>query len=103
MPEYGDVAMFVVMLLAALGAVNLVGSTIDTLRGWRKPARDLAATVEAHGRMLASDKRRLDSMERASSLNLKAQMQLLQHAIHGNHTDAMQETLDEIQVYLVSR
>lgn len=100
---YEQVAWAVLVIIAFFSVVSIVGKGVDYLKAWRKPHDDVVRKLNDHDVMLAKDKRRIDSMEVALNLGLKAQMQLLQHGIHGNHTDAMQETYDEIQQYLINR
>lgn len=96
--------------MAALAAIPIVGKAIDYIKKWKQPTNDMRKEIEllkqgqaAQSRMLDRDNKRINSMESALNLNLKAQMQLLQHGIHGNHKAAMQETYDEIQEYLINR
>lgn len=100
---YEQVAWAVIVIIAFFSVISVVGKGVDYIKKWRKPHDDVVTTLANYGTMLAKDKRRIDSMEIALNLGLKAQMQLLQHGIHGNHTEAMQETYDEIQQYLIDR
>lgn len=100
---YEQVAWAVLVVIAFFAAIATVGKGVEYIARWRKPGHDVALEVAEHRTMLANDKRRIDSMEEALNLSLKAQMQLLQHGIHGNHKEAMQETYEEIQDYLIRR
>ena len=64
--------------------------------------------LEDHDRWLASDKRRLEHIEKRQDkhdeqnvLILTALVDLLGHEIDGNHTTKLMETRDKIQKYLI--
>ena len=83
--------------------IAYVGSALGYVQKWRKPAVDVAETVEAHSRMLDNDNKRINEVAAGVQLLLKSNMQLLSHEIHGNHVDQMVEMHDEIQAYLINR
>lgn len=91
------------VFLGVCAAITAVGSAWSTVQRFRKPSSDVADTVEAHARMLDNDNKRINEVAGGVNLLLKADMQLLSHAIHGNHVDQMVETHDEIQEYLINR
>lgn len=103
MYEYSQVATAVIVVLAAVMAANACFTLFDHIKRAKKPDADLAATVESHGRMLSNDDRRINEISSGVNLLLKSNMQLLNHAVHGNHIDQMAETHDEIQDYLINR
>ncbi|WP_270208003.1 hypothetical protein [Eggerthella lenta] len=103
MEQLNDLVVAFGVFLGACAAVTAAGSAWAVVQRIRKPAADVAETVEAHGRMLDNDNKRINEVVAGVNLLLKSNMQLLSHEIHGNHVDQMIETHDEIQEYLINR
>ena len=102
------------VFMAACAAVIAIGGAVAVivkLWNWqRKPSRDNQEALESFRTYLASDKRRIETLERnqeesaeQSKLMLKALVSLLGHEIDGNHVDKLTEVRDEIQDYLIER
>ena len=91
------------VFMGICAAITAVGSAWAVIQKMRKPSADTADTLEAHSRILDNDNKRINEVASGVNLLLKADMQLLSHAIHGNHVDQMVETHDEIQEYLINR
>ena len=103
MEQLNDIVIAFGVFIGACAAVTAAGSAWNVIQRWRKPTVDVADTVEAHGRMLDNDNKRIKEVVAGVNLLLKSNMQLLSHEIHGNHVDQMIETHDEIQEYLINR
>lgn len=103
MEQWDSVVIAFGVFLGACAAITAAGSAWSVIQRFRKPAIDVAETVEEHGRMLDNDNKRIKEVVAGVNLLLKSNMQLLSHEIHGNHVDQMIETHDEIQEYLINR
>lgn len=99
-------------ICAAVIAVGGAAAVLVKLYQWqRKPSKDNADTLHEFETYLASDKRRIETLERqqleASHQNkmmLRALMSLLDHEIDGkNHTAMLRESRDEIHGYLYDK
>ena len=95
--------IFLKVLLGIAAGIVTLGGAIAVVQRVSKPASDLVDRVEHNADCLDRDNKRINALENSNNLMLRAQMQLLQHAINGNHIDQMQETYDEIQDYLIKR
>lgn len=98
-----DILAAAVVILAIVAAWNTIWSGIKNYREARKPQNDLRATVEAHGKMLAKDKERLDELEESNRLLLRAISQLIEHELTGNHDDQLVSVKDDINKFLINR
>jgi hypothetical protein len=66
--------------------------------------------VDAHDKMLANDKRRMDEMDerltairKESAMTLRGVRALLSHEINGNSDDKLKESYDQIDDYLLPK
>lgn len=103
MYTFEQVAIAVGVMLAAVGAYNIVSTAVRNWREQHAPADALRAKVEEHGQKLDNDHRRLTTLEEVNALQLKALLQLITHELDGNHVDKLAEVRDEIQNYLIER
>lgn len=96
---------------AAIVAIGAAVTVIVKLYQWlRKPSSDNAQELDDFRMYLASDKRRIETLEnqqreadRQNKLMLRGLVTLLGHEIDGNHTDQLIHVRDEIQDYLIER
>ena len=106
-------------LVGLVVIIVLLASTYNTLMGAIKnhmeakkrhyePVDSLAARVDAHDKMLANDKRRLEEtdewlgvLKTESAMMLKGVRALLSHEINGNSAEKLKESYDNIDNYLI--
>lgn len=114
METFLQLETFWMVFMAACGAVIAIGGAAAVIAKLiqllRKPSVDNAHTLEEFETYLASDKRRIENLERnqatadeQNKLILKALNKLLRHEIDGNHTDQLIAVSDEIQDYLIEK
>lgn len=103
-----------VIIVILAGTYNTIMAAIKNHMEAKKrqnaPVDTLTARVDAHDKMLANDKRRIEEMdERLSSLKtesamtLKGVRALLSHEINGNSTEKLKESYDNIDNYLINK
>ena len=63
----------------------------------------MKARLDAHDKMLARDRERLDAMQEQSVIMLRGVKAILSHEINGNSVDKMQQSMQEIDDYLIRR
>lgn len=102
------------VLLGICGSIITISGMVAVIvKFWKwahKQSDDNATTLNEVETYLASDKRRIESLEKRQNqteemnkLQLKALVTLLGHEIDGNHTSQLIEVRDEIQTYLISK
>lgn len=95
------------ILLAIIGAYNAIMTAIKNHRDEKttksKPIEDIKAKLEAHDKMLARDKERLDDMEDLHTVLLRSIKSILSHEVNGNSVDKMKQSVQEIDDYLIRR
>lgn len=112
--EYEAIQAFFMVLLGICGGIiTIAGMVAVIVKFWKwahKQSDDNATTLNEVETYLASDKRRIESLEKRqdqteemNKLQLKALVTLLGHEIDGNHTSQLIEVRDEIQTYLISK
>ena len=95
------------VLFAALGGIVTIDKAARVIGGWFRPADDLFAK---HGKMLATDKERLDRHEheigdlrggqRVLCMGVQA---LLEHELLGGNAEQMKRAAEDLKKYLVNR
>jgi len=99
-----DMLMTFLIVLAALAAFVLVILNLaDKIRASRKPQEDLKAWQRDTDLKLASDKKRLDSLEEGQKVMLRGINALISHGINGNSVDKLNKSQSEITEYLIER
>lgn len=112
--EFEQLQAFMFVLMSICGGIITIGGVVALivkLYQWaRRPTDENTAKVSEFETFLASDKRRIETMERRQDetdaqnrLQLKALVTLLGHEIDGNHTEQLKSVRDEIQDYLISK
>lgn len=112
--EYTQIQAFFTVLLALAGGVTVIGGVVSLVtRFWKWAHRDTernAEEIDEVHNWLASDKRRIESLERRQEetekmnrMQLKALFTLLGHEIDGNHTKQLAEVRAEINRYLINK
>lgn len=102
------------LLMAAAGAVNVLGSALEKIVKAYKAAKapnDRQDTrldkmenelKEVH-KYLEIDKRRLDDQDKSNRITQRALLALLSHGIDGNHVEQMETAKEELQAHLINR
>jgi len=93
--------------LVLIGAYNTIMGAIKTHREEQKrkdaPVNNLEEQVKKHDERLDRDHERLNSLEEANRIQMRALMAMLHHEIDGNSTDGLKRSYDEIQKYLIEK
>ncbi len=102
----------VIMLLVGIynTSMTAVKNYLDAKKRHDAPVDELKERVDAHDKMLANDKRRIEEIEELvkhtkeeSSMTLRGVRALLSHEINGNSDDKMRECYDSIDDYLLNK
>ena len=95
------------LTLVLIGAYNTIMSAIKTAREEKKrkdaPVNTLEQTVSEHEQKLKRDHERLNNLEEANRIQMRALMAMLHHEIDGNSTDGLKQSYEEIQKYLIEK
>lgn len=97
------------LVLLLIGAYNVIMQAVKTHREEKKiksaPVKDLTDRVDAHDRMLANDKARLDALDREiNDIRTESTMILRGvRAIQSGDEDKIKASSEDIDEYLLSR
>lgn len=104
---------FMVTLTICGGIITIAGMVSVVIKFWKWAHRDTdnnTDRLDEHDTYLASDKRRIEDLERQqeemkvmNKMQLRALFALLGHEIDGNHTTQLKEMRDEINTYLIEK
>lgn len=105
---------FLAALGTLCGTITAVAAAVAVLTRVVKKAREpntvqdkriaaLETRVDRIDVLLGSDNKRLQTLEKESSITQRALLALLKHGINGNDTAAMKSSMDEIERYLIER
>ena len=111
--EFSDVQTFFAVLVGFCVAITAIAGACAVIsKFWQwahKQSNVNASTLEEHESFLASDKQRIerlekkqDSADEQNKLMMKALVMLMSHELDGNHTKQLGEVRDEIQEYLIN-
>lgn len=93
--------------LVLIGAYNTIMTAVKTHREEQKrkdaPMNGLEEQVKKHDEKLQKDHERLNNLEEANRIQMRALMAMLHHEIDGNSTDGLKESYNEIQRYLIEK
>jgi hypothetical protein len=94
-------------VLVLVGAYNTVMNAVKTYREEKKrkdqPVNSLESKVNEHEEKLKKDHERLNELEEANRIQMRALMAMLHHEIDGNSVDGLKKSYDEIQQYLIDK
>jgi len=97
----------VAVILLMIGAYNTIMSAIKTHREEKRrrdqPVSNLEQTVQRHDERLQKDHERLNDLEHANRIQMRALMAMLHHEIDGNSVDGLKKSYEEIQQYLIDK
>ena len=94
---------FLWVAAALIAFVLAVWSLIDHIKKARKPKDDLQQWQRETDAKLASDKKRLDTLEDGQKVMLRGINAIISHEINGNSIDKLQKSQNEIMEYLIER
>ena len=95
------------VLLLLIGVYNTIMGAIKTAREEKKlkdqPVNTLENTVVDHTKKLAKDHERITQLEDSNRIIMRALMAVMSHEINGNSTEKLQQSMEEIQKFLIER
>jgi biopolymer transport protein ExbD len=111
---FGYILGLLAMLVLFVEVYNKFATARNNRRAEKKlqeaPVETLTVRVDAHDKMLANDKRRLDetderltAIRKESSMTLRGVRAILSHEINGNSNEKLQKSYDEIDEYLLPK
>ena len=111
---FGEIIGLLAVLVLFIEIYNKYATARSNRRAEEKlkkaPFEALTARVDAHDKMLANDKRRMDEQDerltairKESAMTLRGVRALLSHEINGNSDDKLKKSYDEIDEYLLPK
>lgn len=104
---FTQLAGLAALVLVLVGAYNTVMNAVKTYREEKKrkdqPVNSLESKVNAHDERLKKDHERLNELEEANRIQMRALMAMLHHEIDGNSVEGLKKSYDEIQRYLIDK
>lgn len=94
---------FLAVAAVLIGFILLVWNLIEKIKAARKPHDDLSRWQHETDLKLASDKKRLDTLEDGNKVICRGILAMLSHEINGNSTDKLRASQQEITNYLIDR
>lgn len=94
---------FLVVAGVLIAFVLAVWSLCEKIRNARKPKDDLHEWQRETDNKLASDKKRLDTLEDGQKVMLRGISALISHEINGNSDEKLRSSQAEIMNYLIER
>jgi len=110
----GEFEIFIKVLMGIAAAIVAIGGAVGVVehvaeRVSMKTNRvaqqvdDHGKELERHAQYLDNDNQRLKDVELSNKLIMRGLMQLMTHAIDGNHVDMLEKARDDINSYLIER
>ncbi len=97
----------VAVILLLVGVYNTIMNAIKTAREEKRlreqPVNTLENTVEDHTEKLKNDHERITSLEESNRIIMRALMAVMSHEVNGNSTEKLQNSMNEIQEFLIGR
>ena len=97
----------VAVVLLLVGVYNTIMNAIKTAREEKRlkeqPVNTLENTVEDHSKKLANDHERITQLEESNRIIMRALMAVMSHEVNGNSTEKLQNSMNEIQDFLIAR
>lgn len=104
---FAQLAGLAALVLVLVGAYNTVMNAVKTYREEKKrkdqPVNTLESKVNEHDEKLKKDHERLNELEEANRIQMRALMAMLHHEIDGNSIDGLKKSYEEIQQYLIEK
>ena len=89
---------FAVVFLAILAFIVLLGNVIKTVKEWVSPGKNWKTEMDES---MKDNTERIKKLEDGNRLIMKAMMAMLSHEINGNSIDKLQQSLGELNNYLI--
>lgn len=97
----------VAAILLLVGVYNTIMSAIKNAREEKRlreqPVNTLESTVEDHSEKLKNDHERITQLEESNRIIMRALMAVMSHEVNGNSTEKLQNSMNEIQDFLIAR
>ena len=97
----------VAVILLLVGVYNTIMNAIKTAREEKRlkeqPVNTLENTVEDHTEKLKNDHERITQLEESNRIIMRALMAVMSHEVNGNSTEKLQNSMNEIQDFLIAR
>ena len=90
---------FGIVFLAILAFIVLLGNVIKTIKDWVRPGKDWKTEMDDS---MKDNTERIKKLEDGNRLVMKALMAMLSHEINGNSIDKLQQSLGELNEYLIN-
>lgn len=100
---YDDIAIFVVVLLALAGGINVIGGAAKHLKTLVSPVTNANERLDAVESHLDNDNKRLMMLEESNKLLLRSMYALLEHEANGGDSLKLEELQADIHDYLINR
>ena len=95
------------VILLLVGIYNTIMGAVKTAREEKKlrnqPVNTLENTVDDHTKKLANDHERITQLEESNRIIMRALMAVMSHEVNGNSTEKLQNSMNEIQEFLIGR
>ena len=101
--DLGSIWTFCVVFMAICGCVNVIWSAVKAIKEASSPARSVGRRLDKHDELLAADRETLDDLKECNRYQNKLMLQIANHLIDGNHTEALIRERDAMQVYLIDK
>lgn len=104
---FAQLAGLAALVLVLVGAYNTIMNAVKTYREEKKrkdqPVNSLESKVNEHEEKLKKDHERLNELEEANRIQMRALMAMLHHEIDGNSIEGLKKAYEEIQQYLIDK
>lgn len=104
---FAQLAGLAALVLVLVGAYNTIMNAVKTYREEKKrkdqPVNSLETKVNEHEEKLKKDYERLNELEEANRIQMRALMAMLHHEIDGNSIEGLKKAFEEIQQYLIEK
>lgn len=104
---FAQLAGLAALVLVLVGAYNTIMNAVKTYREEKKrkdqPVNSLESKVNEHEEKLKKDHERLNELEEANRIQMRALMAMLHHEIDGNSIEGLKKAYEEIQQYLIEK
>lgn len=100
---FEDIELTFIVILAACSAIASLYGVFKIIKEIKKPNEERDHHLEEIDRKLENDKREIEHLKDMMKLNLKGQMYTLDHILHDDHLDKLEDVRDEIEEFLIIR
>ena len=99
----GAALVFLLLVDIYIKVMTATKTARDEKKRKDAPVNNLEETVKDHSEKLKRDHERLNDLEEANRIQMRALMAMLHHEIDGNSTDGLKKSYDEIQQFLIDK